>query len=263
MTVRIPIRASRLALVATGPVVLAQGRAVRRTTPVLPEADGPTIVRADHETGDDEARDDARRVPLRLLVLGDSTVAGIGVDRHDDGLAGGLAREFAARCGRSVIATAIGRGGATARDLVTDLLAPAVAAGPWDAVVLSIGANDALAARSRRAVVRDVLAVIRGLEAGSPGIEVLLSSLPGFRFFDLLPQPLRWNLDLHARSIEAALRTAVADRGLGWMTPPATGYTDDFFAADRFHPGAVGYARWSAWIADAADTAGVLDRMRR
>lgn len=248
----LPPRASRIALAATAPVVLAQGRAVRRSTPLLPEANGPATVHVG--AGD---------APVRLLVLGDSTVAGIGVATHAEGLTGGLARELAGRVDRPVAATAIGRGGATTRDLVTDFLAAADAAGPWDAVFVSIGANDALAARSRRAFVRDLATVLDRLEAGSPDAVLLVSSLPGFRFFDLLPQPLRWNLDLHARSLEAAARDALAARGHGWMTPPATGYTDDFFAEDRFHPGIVGYAQWSAWIAEAADAAGELEPLRR
>ena len=243
----VPLRASRAVLAATGPLVLPQGRVVRRTTPRLPEAAGPTTVTAG-----------AGARPLRLLLLGDSTVAGIGVASHEEGLAGGLARELAPRLGRPVAATAIGRGGATSRDLVVDLLD--AAAGPWDAAFVSIGANDALAARSRRTFARDLGTVLDRLESDSPGIALLVSSLPGFRWFELLPQPLRWNLDLHARSLEAAARAAIAGRA--WMTPPASGYTPDFFAADRFHPGAVGYARWAAWIADAAEADGVLARLR-
>ena len=64
----VPLRASRAVLAATGPLVLPQGRVVRRTTPRLPEAAGPTTVTAG-----------AGARPLRLLLLGDSTVAGIGV----------------------------------------------------------------------------------------------------------------------------------------------------------------------------------------
>ena len=110
----LPPRASRIALAATAPVVLAQGRAVRRSTPLLPEANGPATVHVG--AGD---------APVRLLVLGDSTVAGIGVATHVEGLTGGLARELAGRVDRPVAATAIGRGGATTRDLVTDFLTDA------------------------------------------------------------------------------------------------------------------------------------------
>ena len=248
----VPLRASRAALIATAPVVIAQGRTVRRTTIGLPPASGPATIVA----GPDGA------TALRVLVLGDSTVAGIGVDTHADGLTGSLARELAARLERPVAATAIGRGGATAADLIREFLDEAVQAGPWDAVFLSVGANDAMTARSRGAFTRDLGVIIDRLRAESPDVIVMLSSLPAFRLFGLLPQPLRWNLDLHARSLEHAARAFAARRPNTWMTPPVPGYGDDFFAADRFHPGLVGYAVWGEWVVDEADAAGILEPLR-
>lgn len=248
----VPLRASRAAFLATAPVVIAQGRTVRKTTIGLPPASGPATIVA----GDVSSR------TLRLLVLGDSTVAGIGVDTHAEGLTGALARALAATVDRTVSATAIGRGGATAADLITEFLDSAADAGPWDAVFLSIGANDAMTARSRTAFTRDLGVILDRLAVGSPDAVVMLSSLPAFRLFELLPQPLRWNLDLHARSLEAAGRAFAARRAHAWMTPPVPGYTPDFFAADRFHPGIVGYAAWGEWAIEQADAAGVLEPLR-
>jgi hypothetical protein len=68
-----------LATLALGPVLLAQGKRLRRTAPTLPEpageregiiGDGPT---------------------LRLLILGDSAAAGVGADTQEAALAGQLA----------------------------------------------------------------------------------------------------------------------------------------------------------------------------
>jgi len=249
----VPLRASRAALVATAPVVIAQGRTVRRTTIGLPPATGPATI---------EAGPAGTGALIRMLVLGDSTVAGIGVGTHAEGLTGALARQLALRMDRAVSATAIGRGGATAADLVREFLDDAVAAGPWDAVFVSVGANDAMTARSRGAFTRDLVTVLDRLAVDSPDAVVMLSSLPAFRLFELLPQPLRWNLDLHARSLEAAARRVAARRPRTWMTPPVPGYGDDFFAADRFHPGVVGYAVWGEWAIDEALAAGVLDELR-
>ncbi|KAB0649370.1 SGNH/GDSL hydrolase family protein, partial [Burkholderia diffusa] len=56
-----------LATAALGPLLLMQGRRVRRVTPRLAEAAGPR----DGTAGDGP--------PLRVLVLGDSAAAGVGV----------------------------------------------------------------------------------------------------------------------------------------------------------------------------------------
>lgn len=250
----VPLRASRAVLIATAPVMIAQGRAVRRTTVGLPPASGPSTVLA----GPASSMVD----PIRLLVLGDSTVAGIGVDTHEEGLTGSLARTLSARLDRAVSATAIGRGGATAADVIAEFLDDAVVARPWDAVFLSIGANDTMAARSRGAFSRDLGVIVDRIAAGSPKAVTMLSSLPAFRLFELLPQPLRWNLELHARSLESAARRLASTRPRAWMSPPVPGYGPDFWAVDRFHPGVVGYAAWGEWAVDAAIADGALDSLR-
>ncbi|MEN9620489.1 MAG: hypothetical protein RL499_682, partial [Actinomycetota bacterium] len=122
-------------------MLLAQGRRLRRETPRLPDAPLPWEGSVDGG-GPGDAGGASR--PLNLLVIGDSTAAGVGVDHADLGLGGRLAEALAARTGRPVHWRAAGRNGATASDLVRQYLTPALH-GPTDLVFLTIGANDALA----------------------------------------------------------------------------------------------------------------------
>ena len=240
-------RLSRVAMLPAAPVLIAQGRRLRRDTPRLPDASLPW---------DGTVEGPERGLePLRLLVIGDSTAAGVGAATQDDALAGNLARQLGAHLGRGVRWTAVGRNGATSRDLITDHL-DEVAAQRWDVVFLSIGANDALGLRSRAAFARDIRIILTALTAASP--LVLMSSLPAFFRFELLPNPLRSNLYLHSRSLEDAARQVVATLPTVHMSPPPPPYTEGFFATDLFHPSAVGYRDWAEFaIADAA-TAGML-----
>ncbi|HOY81854.1 MAG TPA: hypothetical protein PLB92_06910, partial [Rhodoglobus sp.] len=75
-------RLSRVAMIPVAPVLVAQGRRLRRDTPRLPDAASPW-----HGTV-------AGPRPLSLLVLGDSTAAGVGADTQDDALPGHLGREL-------------------------------------------------------------------------------------------------------------------------------------------------------------------------
>lgn len=225
------------------PVLIAQGRRLRRDTPRLPDAAQPWEGTVD---GPD---------PLRLLVLGDSTAAGVGADTQDDALPGNLARELSARTGRGVAWRAVGRNGATARDLIADYLDDATA-DPVDVVFLSIGANDALGLRPRWAFARDIRTLLGRLREVSP--LVLVSSLPAFFRFELLPNPLRWNLYLHSRSLEDAARAVVARIAGVHMSPPPPPYTPGFFATDLFHPSASGYRDWARFAIDDAVLAGAL-----
>ncbi len=64
------------AMVAMAPVLLCQGRYVRRVTPKLPEAAGPRSGECGAGAG------------LGLLVLGDSAAAGVGVATQEEALVG-------------------------------------------------------------------------------------------------------------------------------------------------------------------------------
>ncbi|HEY0887682.1 MAG TPA: SGNH/GDSL hydrolase family protein, partial [Ramlibacter sp.] len=74
------------AKLALGPVLLRQGRAVRRTALRLPEPPGPRQGVA----GEGELR-------LRLLVVGDSSAAGVGLQHQSQALALPLAQLLSRR----------------------------------------------------------------------------------------------------------------------------------------------------------------------
>jgi lysophospholipase L1-like esterase len=224
-------RFSRIIAIPLAPVLLAQGRQLRRTIPQLPDAALPWVGQLDGPS------------PLRLLVLGDSTAAGVGAATQDEALPGYLAREFLARFGRGTTWRPIGRNGATARDIITDHLADATSE-PFDVVFLTIGANDALGMRSRTAFSRDVRQIVDVLRTANPDALVLVSLMPRFDRFESLRNPVRWNLALHAASLDAAARASVAGLDRVFAIPKPPPYTATFWASDGFHPGPDGYREW-------------------
>ncbi|HEV7950429.1 MAG TPA: SGNH/GDSL hydrolase family protein [Glaciihabitans sp.] len=223
---------SRLIALLLSPVLLVQARALRRATPILPDAAQPW-------TGESAGPD-----PVRILVLGDSTAAGVGAESHHDALPGNLARALQENWQRGSTWNALGENGATARDIVERYLDSATVA-RYDLIFLSIGANDALTVRSRGAFRRDIRIILRRLRAVNPDALIVVSSLPAFFRFELLPNPLRWILYLHSQSLELAARRVVAGEPGVLMSPPPPPYTANFFASDRFHPSASGYRDWA------------------
>ncbi len=250
------LRLSRAIAAAQGPVLLTQGRRLRKSTPRLPDAPLPWHGAVDG--GGSEGEGGASR-RLNLLVIGDSTAAGVGVDHADLGLGGRLAEALAARTGREVHWRAAGRNGATANDLVRLYLTPALA-GPTDLVFLTVGANDALALRSARAFRRDIRHIVERTFAAHPEAALLMSSLPAFFRFQLLPDPLRRSLYRHSQSLEATARTLVDAHPRAHMSPPPPPYTEGFFASDDFHPSAIGYKDWADFAVEDAWSVG-FDRL--
>ena len=238
-------RLSRVAMIPVAPVLFAQGRRLRKTTPILPDAAQPW-----HGT-------EPGKNPLRLLVLGDSTSAGVGASTQQNGLAGNLARELRSRLDRGVEWRAVGESGATSRDLVERFVGEAVST-PFDLVFVTVGANDALGLRSRQAFGRDIRQLIAALRAANPDATVLMSALPAFFRFELLPNPLKRNLYRHSRSLEGEARRIVGMTSNAHMSPPPPPYTEGFFASDLFHPSELGYRDWARFAIDDALENGVL-----
>jgi lysophospholipase L1-like esterase len=116
--------------------------------------------------------------------------------------------------------------------------------------MLTIGANDALGLRSRAAFSRDVRSIVLTLRAEHPRAVILVSLMPRFDLFDLLPSTLA----AHAMNLDDGARSAVS--GLDRVIPirPTPGYSPGFFASDRFHPGPDGYRMWADFVLDETGT---------
>jgi lysophospholipase L1-like esterase len=236
---------SRVAMIPTAPVLYAQGKRLRRDTPILPDAAKPW-------TGSVAGPN-----PLRLLVLGDSTACGVGAATQDEALPGHLSRALQRHWSRGVEWRAMGRSGCTARDLLDDFIDDA-SADSYDLVFLTIGANDALKLRTRSAFVSDVSELLMRLRSASPTAPIIMSSLPAFFRFELLPQPLKANLYRHSSALESGARAAVDAFPNASMSSPPPPYTEGFFASDMFHPSAKGYRDWADLAIDEAFATGAL-----
>ncbi|MGK3952437.1 SGNH/GDSL hydrolase family protein [Microbacterium sp. I2] len=218
-------------------IVAAQGWWVRRTIHLLPPAGGP----ASGLIGDslDE--------PLRIAVVGESTAAGAGVRAHQDGFAGALAHGLAESAGRPVLWSVVGQFGATARR-IRHRLVPQL--GPrYDLVVLLAGANDVLSGRSA-AEWREDLTAILDLLALRTGRTIVVGT-PPFASFPSLPRTLRRHLAESGHVLDEVARQVCAAREDAEWMPSADDQVDvgpDFFAADGFHPSAIGYRRWAGLV---------------
>lgn len=219
-----------IATVALGPVLLAQGRRVRRTVPVLPEAAGPR----EGEAGSG--------LPLRLLILGDSAAAGVGARTQDEALSGQIAVSLAPsfRVSWKLLAFT----GATTADMLKRL--GAEPAEQFDVVVTSLGVNDVTGRVSLAAWRRAQQELIAVLQARFGARHILLSGLPPMHRFPALPQPLRWYVGSRARDFDRALaRVAAGHPGCEFLALGHEMMDASAMAGDGFHPGPPIYTHWA------------------
>lgn len=73
------------------PWLLYQGRKIKRIIPKLPDATGP-----------EGSSLKINSSPLQFIGIGESTMAGVGVETHEQGLAGTFGRKLSSQTGRTV-----------------------------------------------------------------------------------------------------------------------------------------------------------------
>ena len=179
------------------PILWLQGRHVRKHTPRLSEATGPTV-----------GTIPAGGIPLRLLVIGESTVAGVGAPDHAHALTGQIAAALATRTGRTVHWHAVGKIGATAHVARTRLV-PDVPQTPVDVIVFALGVNDVLGFHAPSRWTRDLTQLIADVRGRVGTAPVVLASVPPMGRFPAFPQPLRCVLGLWATALDRAAQRSV------------------------------------------------------
>lgn len=222
------------AAVALAPLLIAEALYIRRVTPRLPEPSG------------DRSGTDGTGPRLRLLILGDSAAAGVGVFTQDQALSGQLVCALGA--GFQVSWKLIATTGHKAKDIVSLLeeLSPET----FDVVVTSIGVNDVTHGTSVSKWIDKQKQIIELLQAKFHSPYILLSSVPPMHLFPALPQPLRWYLGMRAKRFNSELaKLTEGDRRCAVVTINFS-LEAGYMAADGFHPGAPAYALWARHVAD-------------
>lgn len=241
-----------------GPVLVLQGRRVRRLALRLPEPPGPRAgeVRgmAAGEVRGKAAGERPQAPPLGLLVVGDSSAAGVGAPHQSQALAWPLAQALAARTGRAVRWQLVAQSGLDTAGACALLAATPLA--PAEVLVTALGVNDVTGQRSPARFRRDTEALIALARSRAGVRHVLLAGVPPMQYLPLVPQPLRWYLGACAARLDAALResaAAAAASGAGCRHVAHGGApAADAVAEDGFHPGPAQYARWAQRLADEA-----------
>ncbi len=242
--VRLAVDAATVGLL---PLLAVQGARLLRSIPEVPEADGARV-------GVVEPAIASFSRPLRLLVLGESTAAGVGAARQERGLAGQLAQTLAPQLGAAVHWHVIGRSGLTADAVLRELL-PQVPRHSretrLDVAVVVLGVNDTKGLRSPSRWHRDMTALLDALDDAARPELVVCTGVPPMRDFPGLPRPLRDVLGARSRLLDAELhRLAVARRNL-LHVPFDLPIAASLFCRDGFHPGELGYQRWAELLAGA------------
>ena len=225
---------------ALGPVLLIQARRLRRTALRLPEAAGPRC--------GTEGLGDAQQLPLRILLVGDSSAAGVGVDDQAQALAQPVAKLLAIKLGRPVTWQLVAKSGINTEESLALLRQSEL--GPADFLVTALGTNDVTSQRAPRQFLQDYQRLVEEVRRRTGIVGLVATGLPPLQILPAAHHPLRWYLGRYAARLDRVLQRWINQEAaaryisLDWAAKPLE------MARDRFHPGAGQYRHWAELVSE-------------
>lgn len=211
------------------PILIIQGRFVRKRALKLPEATGPR----EGQAGVGPA--------LSILIIGDSAAAGVGVETQQDALSGLLVNNLSQhyRVNWQLVAKTGNNTAATLAQIKQLAIAQ-----PFDLVITSLGINDVTGGKSLRQWLNEQKALHDYCFQTLAVKHIVVSGLPPLAKFPLVPQPLRWVLGQRAKDFDKRQIMQIKQNENISHVPLSFPFTLESMARDGFHPGKNAYKSW-------------------
>ncbi|MGI0116305.1 SGNH/GDSL hydrolase family protein [Zooshikella sp. RANM57] len=224
---------NQLVTLGLAPFLLAQGLYVRRKTPCLPEPAGP------------RQGIQGQGPALKLLILGDSSAAGVGAPSQQFALSGQLVEILSASY--TVAWTLTAKTGYTIKDLINILhTMPQM---PLDIAIVVVGVNDVIKGTHQKQWQQQLDLLIQLLTEKFASPTLFFSGLPPMHLFSALPFPLKWYLGKRARYLDGTLSTHLSKYKHCQYLPMNLPFEPSYLASDGFHPSPDAYKCWAAALA--------------
>jgi len=213
---------------------------------------------------------------LRLVLLGDSTALGVGVDMVSLTIGGQLSQLLADGISapgtepgtgplRQVALSSVGVSGSRTTDLATQVARALLGDHP-DVAVILIGANDVTGLRRPAESAAYLAAAVRRLRDAN--IQVVVGTCPDLGAARAVAPPLRQIMGFFGRRMARAQASAAANAGaavvdLGTVTGPVFRADPGTLCHDGYHPSADGYRVWAHALLPAVAKAAAVSHALR
>jgi lysophospholipase L1-like esterase len=183
----------------------------------------------------------ANRKPS-LLHIGESTVAGVGVDSIEQGLTFSILRYLTKINSKELDWEILGKNGAK----VTDALALKTVIECPDILILTFGVNDTKGFTRKSEWIKNIILCVDRFSCSIT--KVYITGIPPMHKFPLLPNPLRYLLGMKAKLLDHSLKKVCKNKN--WIYIQSNfNIKPSPMAKDGFHPNSVGYKLWGEFIA--------------
>lgn len=226
------------------PLMKRDGERIMSTIPILPDAQAPEGV----------VSGPAGKT-LRLLLIGESTMSGVGVATHAEGFAGALARTLGAGWKTEVQWKVYARSGFTLKKIRKEVL-PLIEETEVDLIVVGMGGNEAFKLNTPAGVRRDFQAVIDDLrDRFGADVPIAFPNMPPIKEFPAFTPVLKFTLGNMVECFGEVLTELVKDQPniyhnseiirLKYWTEQLNMDNDPTaFFSDGVHPSGLTYTTW-------------------
>ena len=219
------------ALVFLAPILLYQGRRVKKSTLRLAEPPGQRC----GTSGTAE--------PLSLLIVGDSAAVGVGCNNQQCALSGQLVNILARE--RQVNWQLIGQSSLTCEGILALLKSSRLKLDRVDTVLISAGVNDVTKRTSVKHWNMSLTELTGYLHQQLKAKQIIYTALPPMHQFPALPQPLRWYIGQRATMLDRTLKQhCVSHDGVSYL-PLDLPFNAELMARDGFHPSSKAAGIWA------------------
>ncbi|MEL6505452.1 MAG: SGNH/GDSL hydrolase family protein [Pseudomonadota bacterium] len=220
------------------PLYLAQGLYVRQKSLRLsPPSEGPL----EGQFGDGEA-------VHRLLVVGDSSAAGVGLDHTRETMGFQAAQKLHQRTGETVAWRMSGHNSAVAGE-IRDLVVPNLAPEDYTHIFLMIGTNDIKNWHSAKRWKREFGGLLYALRTRFPGAKIYWHQAIDVRDTPMLPKMLGTIMNWRVQIFNRKGAQLCVERG-AVAVPPLDSTNAWGYCRDGFHANKYGFSYWTDHMLD-------------
>lgn len=233
------------------PLMYYQGKQIRASVPKLPEADGIEGSCYSNEKNGNT---------LKVISIGESTIAGVGVLTHQEGFTGTFASEISKLFDLNVKWKVYARSGYTA-ERVEKKIIPKITEEQVDLIVIGLGGNDAFTLNRPSKWKVQIKSLIESIKSKFPQATIVFCNMPPIKEFPAFTPLIKFTIGNLVEILGEELEKAVNEYHSvfyfgdkitleGWIEKFQLNVKKADFFSDGVHPSKLTYQTWAKDIAN-------------
>ena len=232
------------------PLMYYQAKKIRDSVPRLPEAKGKSGL---------SLTENKSAKQISLLFIGESTIAGVGVQTHEQGFAGTFAQELSKLKDINISWKVYARSGNTVKKVNQKLLAK-ITDEQADLLVIGLGANDAFTLNSPSKWNKEIRRLIKSLQQKYPSATILFCNMPPIKEFPAFTSLIKFTIGNLVEILGEEVKGIVdefdnvfyCEEKLSlneWIQKSELKLDPQDFFSDGIHPSKLTYQIWAKEVA--------------